>query len=442
MVPNTSLFADFIKAARTNANLTQDNLHDRGATYRQMQGRIENTEPIELDKGVLAAYERAYNWPAGYAEAVARAAAYASGYVEPPIGIEHLAQKTLAGVYDPEYRGAAWPVIGFDPTTGSPVGSFIGIVTNISLNELLPVINSRKGATLLDTQLLDADTARRLCNSPVADRPRKLYRLAEDQGAFKDVAHLFTPIALDVLTDISGLGEARRLARVLLELFGGDTTVERAAFTFAAIAGFGEDPFTTIRHLQTAGPMGVSSLSAHAVAPELKDFAEFWIEFCARYDVSAKLAVPDLEALRLLDNLSDARERAKSSTFGPPVAGARRYGQPVLPSTVRALPLITDTDNDNVIVYDGDVAPQVPVCVKNLDAAAVLAIYQARPGGLLSRSDSYLNTCSIGIDVGRDDLSLIALYRQDALSTLTNLFGRYAVFCDSRRASVVWIPDA
>ena len=155
MTPNTTFFADFIKGARTTANLTQDNLHDRGASYRQLQGRIENGDLIELEDGVLAAYDRAYGWPLGYAAAVAQAAAYASGAEAPAVNLAeggnegghpgmagHPARNTLAALYEPG-RHSAPPAIGFDPATGRAVYIGPGILTNIAFRELQAVLNSR-----------------------------------------------------------------------------------------------------------------------------------------------------------------------------------------------------------------------------------------------------------------------------------------------------------
>ena len=40
VTPNTPHFAEFVKAARSAANLTQDMLNERGAPYRQMQNGV------------------------------------------------------------------------------------------------------------------------------------------------------------------------------------------------------------------------------------------------------------------------------------------------------------------------------------------------------------------------------------------------------------------
>lgn len=79
MTSNTPVFAEFIKSARSEASLTQDNLNERGAPYRQMQGKVENGELHELESSLLAQYDRAFGWPRGYAGAVAQAAAYGCG---------------------------------------------------------------------------------------------------------------------------------------------------------------------------------------------------------------------------------------------------------------------------------------------------------------------------------------------------------------------------
>lgn len=438
MTPNTALFAEFIKGARTTANLTQDSLHDCGATYRQLQGRIENGDLIELEGGILAGYDTAYGWPRGYAGAVAQAGAYASG-VEVPV--KDLAERhTLAALYEPGRHNAP-AAIGFDPATARAVYTDYGIVTNISFRDLRPVIDSRSGTTLLDTQLLDDRVMSSIVSDPLtSDRPRKFYRLSS-KGAFASHGHIAEPIALDALTDITTLEEASQLARALLELSTAvNTTVERAAFTFLAIAAFGEDLFTTIRRLQEVGRFAIAS----GLPPQLADFGEFWTSFCTRHDVSAELATPDLEALSLLDELSRAREGAKSIDIGPPSTEGWRLGRSALPATVRTLTLaLGEAEQDNFIFYDSEVAPQIPVCLNILAVGATLAIYRAGERRDLSRLSNPLAAYrSIGVAVGADDLSVVARHRPEHVNTLTNQFGRYAVFCESGRAGVVWIPGA
>lgn len=252
---------------------------------------------------------------------------------------------------------------------------------------------------------------------------------------------MVTPIALDALTDITTLKEARDLAQALLELFPVvQTTVERAAFTFLVIAAFGEDPFTTIRRLQEGGRFAFQDRADFH--PDLAEFREFWVKFRERHDGSAELAAPDHEALRLLDHLSRSREAAKSIEIGSPRTEGQRFGRAELPQTVRTTTLLFGSEeNENVIFYDSDVAPQVPVCLNSIAVAATLAIYRVREApGLAWLSNPRLTYRSIGIAADADDLSLVARHRPDHVDTLTNTFGRYAVFCESGRAGVVWIP--
>lgn len=447
MTPNTTYFADFIKGARVAANLTQDNLHDRGATYRQLQGRVENGEPTDLEHGMLAGYDRAYGWPRGYAQAVARVGAYATGAEVPPalLGYARADQPepegwppnlTLASLCEPG-RYSASAAIGFSAEHGHAVYLTYGVLTNLAFPDLAPVLNSRSGTVLLDTQVLDERSVSELDTTVHRDgaRPRTFYRLAADEGPLAQSRFVVTPIALDTLTDITRLYEARQLAQALLEMFpAAGTTVERAAFTFLAVAAFGEDPFTTIRQLLNANG---EYLKAH-------EFLNFWASFCERCDVSQELAAnPDLDALHLLDGLSRAREAAKAIDIGgPPMSRAQRSARPDLPQTVRVL-MLTDADEqrDNIIFYDSTLAPQTPVCFNIIAGGATLAIYRVRDGQRLTQLSSPLAIYrSIGVAPHADDLALVAQHRIDRVETLTNKFGPYAILCESGRATVVWMP--
>lgn len=364
VIPNTALFGDFIKTARAEADLTQESLHDRGGAYRQMQGRIESGDPFELDGNVLIGYDRVYEWPRGYAAAVAQAAAYASGAEQPD---PDLFGRTLAALYEP---GRDFPALGFDPATGRAVYTDFALLTNVSFSDLLPVVDSRSGATLLDTQLLDGKMLNATFPSDTTgDRRTTFYRLTRSRLPADPFASLssdgdgrpVTPIALDALTDLTTLDSARRLAGALLELQTARTTVERAAFTFVAVGAFGQDPFTTIRHLQGAG---FSALRSGRIYPELNDFSTFWTSFCERHEASADQATPDLEALGLLDELNAARNSAKSIDVGTPTSTEPRLGSGVLPATVRP-PMLLSVDGlkheDLFVFYDSDDAPRIPL---------------------------------------------------------------------------------
>jgi hypothetical protein len=375
-----------------------------------------------------------YGWPRGYAAAVAQVGAYGNCLVEP---VQGLADRSLAELYDPAgYRAS--PAIGFDPATGQPVGIDCATLTNIAFAELLAVIDSRNGATLLDTQLLDDRTRRPIIDGPSnGARPRTFYRMTPDEGRLPGPA---TAMALDALTDVTTLAEARQLAQGLLEIRPARTTVERAAFTLLAIAAFGGDPFTTIRLLQEYGPL--LTPSRYNLPPDFTEFMTFWDEFRKRHDGSAELAAPDLEALRLLDELSRSRESAKSIDMGPPTSEGPRFGRSVLPATIRAL-MLTDgeRDQDPFIFYDGDLAPGIPVYFNNVASGATLTIYRVRElPGLARLSNLYLCRRSIGITADVDDLTIVKHHRRDHTDTLTNQFGRYAVLCESGRARAVWLP--
>ena len=439
MTPNTALFAEFVKAARGTANLTQDNLHEQGGPYRQMQGKVENGELHELDTTLLMQYDRAYGWPRGYAAAVAQAAAYASG--ELADGLPDEGRPHLASLYKPDMRSFASPVLGFNAATGRPVGADVPVLTNISFDVLRAIVDSRAGTTLLDINVGDQHSLHEVAHGELAvERQRKLYRTtAPGEGALAYGVGSCDPIAVDPFTDLTGMADARRLARGLLGLTSSNhTTIERAAVTFLAIAAFGTDPFDTIAAIASGGPL-------------LTEFTAFWETFRDEHSLGAHLTQPDREACRLLDGLGRARVSALDLKIGPHVEGHKRKPTYSAPATMRSL-VLTEPGQDCVVFYDSAVAPETPLCLNNSSIAAALTVYRAPTSEVRYSSparmapaylpDHVLMQRSIGIAPDVSDLTLVAHHHRDQLDTLTNLFGRYAVFCESGTATVVWIPAA
>lgn len=437
MIPSTTHFAGFIKAARSNFEVTQDGLHGRGAPYRQMQGKIENAELPELDEVALQQYDHAYGWPRGYAAAVAQCAAYWCGELVSDALADHPDRPTLAAQYEPECYCAP-ATLGFDPSTGDPVTVGRPLLTNIAFADLRGIVDSRSGPLLLDVNVTDERCARAVAAGELArERRRVLYRTAAGEGSLAEIGHLAEPIAIDPLTGLSTMKEARRLARILLSIYPATaTTVERAAFTFMAIAAFGKDPFITITALLTGAPVSA-------------DFAEFWRDFRDLDSVDADLAQPDLQACGLIAGLRSARMATADIEIGMP-HGHPRTPRYTRPRTVRADELVSAT-NDSVVFYDSLTAPETPVCVNSMGIGAAMTIYRfpseyshTSSRGVLCgpMPDPDLMVRSIGIASDVDDLSILARHEYDRLATLTNLFGRYAVYSNDGTASVVWLPYA
>lgn len=442
MTSNTPYFAEFIKAARNTANLTQDMLSERGAPYRQMQGKVENGELHELEPPLLAQYDSAYGWPRGYAAAVAQAAAYSSGDLTGSV-LDDGDRPTLADQYKPD-RSNNPPALGFNPATGQPVWPTRPILTNIGFQTLKAIIDSRAGTTLLDINAVDESSLRDVATGPIAtERHRMLYRTAPGEGTLTDISHLAQPIAIDPLTDLTNMVEARRLSQALLAIYPDtDTTVEKAAFTFLAIAAFGKDPFITITALLSGGPLGLPGGGSL-----LNEFTAFWDTFRDRENIHADLMKPDLNACRLLAGLSAARTSALSLEIGAFYPGHQRTAKYSPPTTTRSEDLALPSQ-DSLVLYDSHTAPEAPVCLSNAAIGAVLSVYRApalkfRKGERPTfpyLPDPLLMVRSIGITPDVDDLTLVAHHRRDQLDTLTNLVGDYAVYCESGMATVVWIP--
>lgn len=440
MTPNTAPFAEFVKASRSTAGLTQDNLHERGGPYRQMQGKVENGELHELDTPLLMQYDRAYGWPRGYAAAVAEAAAYASGDL--PDGLPDENRPHLASLYKPDMRSFASPIIGFNAATGRPVGDDRPILTNISFDVLRAIVDSRAGTTLLDINVGDQHSLHEVAHGDLAaKRRRKLYRTtAPGEGPLAYSVGSCDPIAIDPLTDLDNMADARQLARGLLGMrsLSPAPTIEGAAVTFLAIAAFGKDPFDTITAIASGGPL-------------LTEFIAFWETFRDEHSLGAHVTRPDRQACRLLDGVSQARVSALDLRISPPDEGRQRKPTYSPPTTMRSL-VLTEPGQDRVVFYDSDTAPETPLCLNNSSIAAALTVYRVPTSEVRYSSparmapdylpDGVLMRRSIGIATDVSDLTLVAHHRRDQLDTLTNLFGRYAVLCESGTAIVVWIPAA
>lgn len=443
MVPNTPAFAEFIRLARSHAALSQEQLHERGGPYRQLQGWIEGADPdhADLAAGVLDSFDRAYGWPHNYTTAVAELSAYTDptapwmpqspfGGVDVAVGCP-VKTTTFAALYRPDSFKSP-PAIGFDPATGAPVFLEGPLLTNIAFKHLRGIVNSRSGTTVVDTNIVDPESFQVLTAGEMArERSTHLYRAAPLTGFACDVE--IVPIVVDPVSDLTRIEEARELAQALMKLRPGVyTTVERAAFTFLAVAAFGQDPFVTITQYLTNDITG-------------ENFRTFYKEFLDPGTGGPALASPDRIAFDLLDGLMTARISVTGVQIGPCKPGVQRRATYTAPTTIRNL-VLTDSPEDNLVLYDSDVAPELPLCISHASVGAALSFYVTKPSrggvGFTPVPDPHLLHYSIGIAHDAADRALLAAGSDHgSLGTLTNFVGGHALYCDGGRARVVWIPD-
>ncbi|MEE3755231.1 helix-turn-helix domain-containing protein [Mycobacterium intracellulare] len=449
----TPQLSTFIRDARAYYGLSQEQVAARGGPRRQMQGWIENADREEVTGTTLAGFDCAYQWPTGYTAAVARNFFEVHGAELNPalVGDEadaavlhpdsthhhpHSIRKTLAA-----WRNSAaanqyskdFTCLGFNPEEGKPVHQTGALLTNIDFRNLHAVFNPEQGTTIIDTQVIDDASIHIAAGVDTAE--------CFSAGQIRPGYRVMKRIAVDPLTDLYDMAEARRLAQALMTLRPGvRTTVERAAFTFLAIAAFGGDPLVTITHLK----IGPSMLTLKPAQPGLRqDFINFWQAFYSPDVAGPALAEPDLAACDLLAGVLAARDSALKVQIGNPHGGRRKptYEAPV---TLRSSALLDAAPA--VVFYDSASAPELPTCIAHQGHSLATTFYRATDpaqsggGPFTPTVDPVMLRRSIGIATAHD-LAVLSQHDRERMGTLTNFTSGFAVYCDAGRARRVWIPE-
>lgn len=457
----TPQLSAFISDARAFYGLSQEQVAANGGPRRQVQGWIENGNRDDADNVTLSGFDRAYGWPTGYTTAVAANffevhgvelnpallgdEADAALYPEAPERHPHSVRKTLTAWRRSavaEQYSQHHTCLGFDPKKGLPVHQQCALVTNVDFARLRAIFNPDRGTTVFDTQAVDLGTVEAVLGSVIETS----YRAGELGPAYTGKQR----IAVDPLTDLYDLGDAKRLAQALMRVRPDiPTTVERAAFTFLAIAAFGGDPLVTVnqlkmRHKSPGLPRG----------EVCNEFHEFWRTFFDAESAGAALAEPDLAALDLLAGILDARDSAMLVEIGPVLPGTARRTPTYQPATTMRSSTLTETEQ-TLVFYDSAYAPELPTCIAHLAPHRTTTFYRAtqptrashflggedRPGSAFTPTiDPVILRRSIGLTTAHD-LTVLSQHDREFMGTLTNFASGFAVYCDGGQARRVWIPD-
>ncbi|ORW12233.1 MULTISPECIES: hypothetical protein [Mycobacterium] len=460
MAQTSSWFAAFVRETRERSGRSQQEVHDAGGPYRQAQAAIESEQGDHIPDYFLPMFDHAYGWPRGYTQALAelgeyienpelgdalrgdeRDAAVLADYDgQPPPTV----WKTFGGLYeDPNQATGYSPAyLGFDPTTGEPVCLEGPLLTNVPFEHLHPMILARHGTTTIDVNVVDANSMNTLTShyaggyvpESAAQQPIKLYRTGTSDPAQAE------PIAIDSLSEITLLSEAKNLAAALRKIRPHvPTTTIRAAFTFLAIVAFGEDPILTMTELLRRG--------TDTAATEFNTrFEQFWQEFYDPAKAGPELARPDHHACDLLAGVLAARDEVLTIDIGN--HKGQRHPRYDIPRTVRPDSILPPSAPPAMLFYDSNIAPEMPVALSHQWITASLSFYAAelKPGGgVWPPLGPRIPYQSVGI-TSADDRDIVAQrdspqYKPDGLSTLTNYCGGQAIYCESRgTARRVWLP--
>lgn len=475
---NNAWFANYLNRTREQRRWSQQQVADAGGPYRQALAAIENRTETVLRSDTLRLVERAYGWPDLYADALAELGEYAE---DPDRALPdslrggerdqaamassyggHASESTISKTFSGLYKrpsstddGRRFVYVGFDVASGDPVFLEGPALTTVAFENLHPMILARHGVTTIDVNATGAEAlkqVREYCHgqmSGVAQSPMKCYSVGLDEfGA--DQA-----IVLEPLSEISSLSEAKRLAEELLAIRRHvETPAVRAAFTYLAIAAFGEDQLTTLTQLKRRS---VDPFSATEFGQR---FGAFWKDFYDPAKAGPDLAQPDPKAYDLLAGVLAARDATMEVQIGR--HQGQRYPRYALPEVVSAESLTCDAQGPALIFYDGAVIPELPAIQSIMHATEALTFYRVEstaPLPVHNASDGdgaavfrrqfsprlgKVPYYRIGVS-SADDRDVVEQHRVGSVSTLTNFVsgngGGQAIYCDAGRARRVWIPQ-
>ncbi|QFS94619.1 hypothetical protein FIV07_27990 (plasmid) [Mycobacterium sp. THAF192] len=465
MTTNSEWFAQYLRGTREHFELSQQAVAAAGGPHRQLQAAIENGDEPEISSNVMSMFDRAHRWPVGYTQALAELGEYLlTGELSDTLlggerdqeaytdrygdrGMRPRVRKTLSALYDSGSglglsTGAA--PLGFDPESGAVSYLEGPLLTNIGLEQLLPMMLARDGVTTIDVGLLSGDSERAIREyvsgymmQGAGQNQIPVCRVGVDEPSYA------TSMILDPISEITSLAEAKRFAADLLRLRPEvATTAVRAGYTLLAIAAFGEDPLVTLTQLKRRG--GDDSGRQFAAR-----FAAFWETFYDPAEAGPDLAHPDTSVCDLLAGVLAGRDECLQVQISPAV------GQPSRPRyerrhAVKAGESLSDEKLPLVMFYDGNIVPELPIVQSRMWPTRALTFYAAQlsasadphgaTGGEVRPQFGGSPYFRIGITAA-DDRDVVAHHDRYTLGTLTNYVAGQAIYSDSGRARRVWIPD-
>lgn len=461
MPRNTDWFAAYIGRTRERRGWTQQQVTDAGGPYRQLLASIENNDRSTLRFDVLDMINRAYGWPASYAQALADLGEYADGRVLPDclrggqrdqaaiasrLGVNPppSTYKTFSALYKKprlKQSGDQSVYVGFDANSGEPVSLEGPVLTNVAFDHLHPMILARHGVTTIDVRATSEESLQSVAEytygqmpDGVAQNPMKSFCVGVTEAAMGQ------SIVLDPLAELTTLSGARRFVEDLMAIRPlVQTSRIRAAFTFLGIVAFGEDPLVTLTQLKRNG-----------VDPAALDFAarfeQFWHTFYDPTKAGPDLAKPDPAACDLLAGVLGARDVTMEIHIGS--GPGRRPARYEIPQTMTPEHLTRGIHGPALVFYDSKVVPELPAVQSHMWVKDTLTFRHVECTTASSAEWAPFGRCPyfcVGIAGGADDREIVARQHPGELSTLTNFVatsdgGGQAIFCQGSRARRVWIP--
>lgn len=441
MPKNNDRFARTVSEARERKNLSQDAIHAAGGPYRQRQAAIEKNEPGELTDSELAGYDRAHNWPAGYAKALAEIGEYeCSG--EPAAQTRRLSD--LYGDDTPHVT-----TLGFEVGTDKPARVCGPVITNLPFHRLRGTIAARSGIAIIDTQIASPELV-------IDTRAQHYYPTVPRKHGGRDAqpnycigtkadSSVATAVAIDPISGLSSLTVAKRFAEALLRVRPYvRTTPTKAGLTFLALAAFDNDPEQEKSALLTLSNLRKIPITADVTSRNAQ-FHAFYQQFIEPLNAGPDLAAPDPAAYDLLEGLVTARDNMFDIALDWQKSAT--YEQPNIITTETIL-----DQQEGIVFYDSSQAPELPVALTFAWRPVTFTFYKLgddpaaragfrRPGSTLwPIFDMEDVDSSIGFTTA--DNSTIFAHDTTKISTLTTYVGGQAILSEpSRNARRIWIPD-
>lgn len=415
---------EYLQHLRQKRELSQVDLAELGAPYRQAQAAIEGGDLSSIER-YARGYDQAYRWPLGMTECLHQhiearntkqrhTASYEAQYVE------------LVNVAGEPPRIAT---LGFVDEEGPDFGRAVTLepeqtlLTNATPVSVTGVARSRAGITFVDTTLdaittPDGDTGylRYLYSDltrsdAVPDRSAVRYQV----GADRDRNSYGERITVDPIKALTGTAGARALAAGLIaaaKYAASPGKVEAIAHTLLGIAAYGGG-MRTVTDLARGDIKGYAS------------FLDYWRSTFYDADYAGPaLASPDRTVASLLSGLLAARDRDTTSHIDDTRRPATRL--------LHEGPTLVDVDTWNlgdhiVITYDAALAPEIPVAVtKGFRTGALL--YYAADSWDTAASHAVAQYLGSGIGITTADDETVVAARDDKTATLTHWIGPTAIY--------------
>ncbi|WP_342314761.1 hypothetical protein LIX17_25250 (plasmid) [Mycobacterium avium subsp. hominissuis] len=376
---NTPAFGKAVREQR--GDRTQTEIANLGGPYRQLQGRIEKGDHIEVPDKALRQFDVAFGWAPGTAATILRGS-----------------QKGLVAAPPPRIAVGA---LGYDAETGQAVEFPARLRTTLAPGDLVDAICSWPGIVVADTQVFDSPD-----RSALRGLPGRLpewvlkseigptgQRLASQWGAGADDRVALTvgvqcagidSVAIDPIPGMTNSEQASRLIAAVRDIRPDSTSVAgrelEISHTLLQLACQRPHPERHRRALLTVERpfLRTDDVLYEPLSPSWKEFLDQ-----AETTLPMEYAAPSVAAL--LSGLTTARDNSIDIILDKSTTPAR-----IAKREVPTVIFPQDLSAGTLLLHDAEVSPELPAVVTWATDHPVLVIAQ-KPAPTFSKRLSQPN---------------------------------------------------